>query len=151
MIITLLAVIALLFAGYVALITVLVLRIRRFYSDLVDFVTGPGENESQLSTLYGFLIKRLATELKVTIMGSMGGQAKGEAYAEQAVMQDMVAAENPMAGAILSAFPSLGKTFRKNPALLNYALSKLTGMTKPAAAAVPNNGGGFAERSGRYG
>lgn len=153
----LLALIALLLAGYVAGCALLALRIRSIYNNFLAFIVpADDKSESPASLLYAMLIKRLAVELKVTIMGSMGGKAKGEAYAEQAVMQDMVEAENPAIGAIMTAFPSLGKSLRKNPALMSYALSKISGLGKaPVKAAAlggdGGGGGGFSSNPNKYG
>lgn len=151
----LLAGIVLLLTGYVALFGILVLRVRSIFNNIKAFIIPVDDkSESPASLLYALLIKRLAVELKVTIMGSMGGKAKGEAYAEQAIMTDMVEAENPAIAAIMTAFPSLGKSLKKNPALMQYALSKIAGLGKSstigAVAATVSPSGGFASNSNKY-
>ena len=157
MVIIFLATLTLLLAVFVALFVIIMLRIRSYYTQFGDFLTAPDDKSmSPASILYGVLIKRLATELKVTIMGTMGGEAKGQSYVEQAAMTDMVSDSNPVAAAVLSAFPSLGKTFKKNPALLNYAISKLSGLkgapgVPGAPGAASDNGGGFSSNANKYG
>jgi len=152
MIITLLAVIALLIAAIVGVLAIFTLVLRRFINDFRDFVSPAGEtDESPASILYGVLIKRLATELKVTIMGAKGGEAKGQAYAEQAIMQEVVTEQNPLLGSAMS-IPAVSKLFRKQPALLEFVLSKLGTQSRPGSspAAHNNDGGGFASNPNKY-
>jgi len=156
MITALLALIALLLTGYALLFAITVMHIRSVFKQFVSFITSTDDKtESPASILYGVLIKRAAVEFKMVLMGSMGGEAKGQAYAEQAVMQDMIQTENPTIAAVISAFPSLGKTLKKNPALLNYAMSKIAGAGagKPVAAGATSsdNGAGFASNPSKYG
>lgn len=143
----LLALIALLLTGELVIFAIFYLILRSIFKKIICFITPETENqESPISLLYGILIKRLATEFRLTLIGQKGGENKGESYAERAAIEDVASEVNPTLGAILTAFPSIGKALRKNPMLLNYALSKIKNSTP-----VPDNHDGFAGQSNKYG
>jgi hypothetical protein len=64
--------------------------------------------------------RSLVAQLKTTFMGKQSGEVRGE-HAVQGDMALDVANQSPL-GSILTAFPSLGKSMRRNPQLLDLAM-----------------------------
>jgi len=65
---------------------------------------------------------------KTTFMGQASGAIRQEKAVDGAIAEDVARASHPLAGTLLDAMPELRKTLRKNPQLLDFALSKLGGM-----------------------
>lgn len=79
-------------------------------------------------------------QIKATFMGKQSVDARREGIVDEAIAGDVMNATNPLIGSILQAFPSVGKAIRKNPALLDFALSKLANRGAAVAPAASNNG-----------
>jgi len=74
--------------------------------------------------------RAVTARIKTSLMGSQSGQVRQEKAVEGAIAEDVARAAHPLAGTLLDAMPELRKTLRKNPALLDFALSKLSAMTQ---------------------
>jgi len=69
--------------------------------------------------------RAVVARIKTSLMGSQSGQVRQEKAVEGAIAEDVARAAHPLAGTLLDAMPELRKTLRKNPHLLDFALSKL--------------------------
>jgi len=83
--------------------------------------------------------RAVTARIKTSLMGSQSGQVRQEAAVDGAIAEDLARAAHPLAGTLLDSMPELRKTLRKNPALLDFALSKLDAMQqqKPQSAQPP--------------
>lgn len=71
-----------------------------------------------------FIARALLAQFKGFLMGLQSGQSRGE----KAIQGDLIeglAAQNPIA-AVLMSFPALRKSLRRNPSLMDVALSALS-------------------------
>jgi hypothetical protein len=109
------------------------LKIRAVWHDIVDFITPPGDNlpcpaAEILNSVSETMANHFMLKAKAALMGIASGNARGEAAVEGAVADDLLAASSPLAAGLLQSMPSLKKLVRKNPALLQFALSKFAGL-----------------------
>ena len=108
-------------------------KIRDLQTTLRAFIspTGP-EEASPLASVVDvgadMVARAVTARIKTSLMGSASGQVRQEKAVEGAIAEDMVRAAHPLAGTILDAMPELRKTLKKNPQLLDFALSKLANM-----------------------
>jgi len=91
--------------------------------------------------------RSIVAQAKGTFMGLKSGEVRAERAVEGAIAEDVARSAHPLAGTLLDAMPELRKTLRKNPQLLDFALSKLGDiMVKKEGAGtrtitpIPNNG-----------
>jgi len=140
------------------LIVTLAWRIRRTCTELQGhfrtFITPKGpEQASPLADVVDvgadMFGRSITARLKATFMGQMSGQVRQEKAVEGAIAEDVARAAHPLAGTLLDAMPELRKTLRKNPGLLDFALSKLGNMQPKLPVSgnqlspnSPTNGGG---------
>jgi len=127
-------------------------KIRELQSTLREFVTPKGPEEaSPLASVVDvgadMVARAVTARIKTSLMGSQSGQVRQEKAVDGAIAEDLARAAHPLAGTLLDAMPELRKTLRKNPALLDFALSKLAGMQQPPSTTTtlvskpnPNNG-----------
>jgi hypothetical protein len=86
-----------------------------------------------LSPLYRKMSIRLCTQMaraivaqaKTTFMAGESAVARGKATVEADINQDLLAQSNPLIGGLLNSFPTLKKTLRRNPGLMNFAMEKM--------------------------
>lgn len=106
------------------------LKFYKIYRDFVAFVTPEAEDKASqfaefvksVSVMAG---RAIAIEVKTTLMGKASAQSRAETAIESAVVQDAVTQANPLAGGLMSMFPTLGKKVSRNPALLQLAMQML--------------------------
>jgi len=108
-------------------------KLRDLQSTIREFVTPKGPDEaSPLASVVDvgadMVARAVTARIKTSLMGSQSGQVRQEKAVEGAIAEDMVRAAHPLAGTLLDAMPELRKTLKKNPQLLDFALSKLAGM-----------------------
>jgi len=130
-------------------------RIRDLQSTIREFVTPKGPEEaSPLANVVDvgadMVARAVTARIKTSLMGSQSGLVRQEKAVDGAIAEDMARAAHPLAGTLLDAMPELRKTLRKNPGLLDFALSKLGSMQQPATTTTtlvpkpnpnnPNNG-----------
>lgn len=121
-------------------------KIRGFEETIRAFISPRGEEASPLASVVdvaaGMVARAVTAQIKTSLMGQQSGQVRQERAIEGAIAEDMVRAAHPLAGTLLDAMPELKKTLKKNPQLLDFALSKLAGIqgrSEPeASAAAPN-------------
>ena len=127
-------------------------KLRELQSTIRAFVTPKGPEEaSPLANVVDvgadMVARAVTARIKTSLMGSQSGQVRQEKAVEGAIAEDMVRAAHPLAGTLLDSMPELRKTLKKNPALLDFALSKLAGMQQQQQTTTtlvskpnPNNG-----------
>ena len=69
-------------------------------------------------------------EFKTSFMGLLSVQSKLEKRAQDEVVSSTISAQAPLAGAVLSAFPGVRKLIMKNPALVDWLLTKVATVGK---------------------
>lgn len=111
-------------------------KVRDLQSTLREFVTPKGPDEaSPLANVVDvgadMVARAVTARIKTSLMGGQSGQVRQEKAVEGAIAEDMVRGAHPLASTLLDAMPELRKTLRKNPALLDFALSKLGAMQAP--------------------
>jgi len=96
---------------------------------LRSFVEPMGENQSSplgqvIGSTSAAMADAIVNKAKSTFLGIQSGQARAEKALEADIVQDSLAS-NPLLAGIMKSFPALGKTLRRNPGLVEMALSKL--------------------------
>jgi len=108
-------------------------KVRDLQDTLRTFISPTGPDEaSPLANVVDvgadMVGRAVCARIKTSLMGSQSGQVRQEKAVEGAIAEDMVRAAHPLAGTLLDAMPELRKTLKKNPQLLDFALSKLSNM-----------------------
>ena len=125
-----------------------IIKLRGVYRDIT---TQTDEKTPSLFTQWIMTIadnfsRSLIAQAKATFMGKQSGEARAEKGIDADLAEDSLNLINPGLGAILNSFPALRKTLRRNPALIDLALSKLSGKISAGAGAparqvfTPSNG-----------
>lgn len=131
---SLLAVIVL-FLGYFARQYVIARRTFR------DFITPEAENEPSpfallVSSSADVFSRSVAAQVKSTFMAKQGADNRAERVVEADMAEDLLSAKSPFLASLLNSFPTLRKTLRRNPALVDIAAQKLlekVGHTAPSS------------------
>jgi len=130
-----------------AIIGIISLKVRGIFRDIVSFITPPDEKTPSqvanvVSTVSDSFARSIVAQAKATFMGKQSGVVRAEKGVDADIAEDTLAMVNPTLSAILTSFPALRKTLRKNPALIDLALEKLTGShgTTSTPQTVVNNG-----------
>lgn len=142
--IALLAVLVVLVVGYFALFAYALWKLSRIYFKIASFLTPESDDKpSQFALVADAIAQSFArsavAQAKTTFMGVQSGSNRGEQGVMADIAQDSLASKAPLVAGILSQFPSLQKTLRKNPMLIDFALSKLAG-AGARASSTPGNG-----------
>jgi len=127
-------------------------KVRELQRTIREFVTPKGPDEaSPLASVVDvgadMVARAVTARIKTSLMGEQSGKVRQEAAVEGAIAEDVARAAHPLAGTLLDAMPELRKTLRKNPGLLDFALSKLGAMqasstSAPSAITTPNKQNG---------
>lgn len=133
--------ILLLIIGGVIYARLKVVRIERIVR---DFVSSPDEKTQSplaqtVDQISQVVARAVIVQAKTTLMGLKSGDVRGEHAVQADIVEGMAGQQLPLAGALLESFPALKKTLKRNPALLDFALSKLSGLTSGGASR--SNGG----------
>jgi hypothetical protein len=136
----------------VALLAIILIVFRKMtgiYREFIDFISPNGDKPSALaetaSSISEMLARSLVAQAKSTFMGIQSGQVRGDNAVQAELALDVVSQSNPAIGAILSSFPALKKTLKKNPALLDLAISRFTqskAAVSPSTPVASSNGKG---------
>lgn len=131
----------------------LFLWVRRKISDatsqIYEFFTPPDDKTpsqfAQLTDAVGAqFASRIVNSARATFMQGSSVDARNAKALEGDIVTDLAASQNPLLGAILEQFPSVGKRLRKNPDLLPLGLQllqKFSGGGRSAAQPTPPSGG----------
>lgn len=109
-----------------------------------SFIVSPGEQKPSplslsLQALSDMVGRSIVATLKATFMGKQSGLVRGEQAVSGDIAQDQLA-QSPI-GAVLQSFPTLGKSLRRNPALLDLALSAFSGMNRNQSGVITQGNG----------
>lgn len=129
-----------------ALVALFALKIRAAHRAFTTFITSPGENQpSPLAQTTGamadMVARSLVAQAKATFMGLQSGNSRAEKAIEADMAEDLIAQKSPLAGAIMSSFPSLRRTLRRNPQLIDLAMQEMAKRGAGPAATADNGGG----------
>jgi len=113
-------------------IIVTLFRIRNIYRQFQEFITPVDDKQGsplfQLTDAISQVFSRtLIAQAKTIFMAKESGIVRGQNRVDQDIADDMLSQANPLIAGILSQFPQLKKTLTRNPALIDYAVSKLAG------------------------
>jgi hypothetical protein len=131
MVILLLSLITFLIIILTSLFTIYLLSLKRISDQFKMFITPPREGEAsplgKFVDASAIMIGRAITaQLKATFMsGEASAARQGKAIAGD-IAEDL-ASQNPILGTIMSMFPRVSKSIRRNPKLVDLALSQLGG------------------------
>lgn len=122
--ILLIAIIAILSLQSVALLFAF-RRVRRIYASVIAFITPESEGKpsslaATVSVMSEVFARSITAQIKTTLMGKSSGIVKQENALAGDMAQDMFS-QSPL-GALLSSFPTVAKTLRKNPQLIDAAM-----------------------------
>ncbi len=128
----LLALILLCNLAVLAVFILFLVRVRGVYRDIVAYITPQGEGEPSplartVEAAGDMLARSLVAQAKGAFMGKQSAAVRGETAIAGDIAEDLLAQRSPVISAILQSFPTLKKTIRRNPQLLDIALSKLAG------------------------
>lgn len=120
-------------------------KISGIYRQFMEFITPQAENQPSaladtISKVSDMVARSLVAQVKSTFMGIQSGDVRGSKAIDADMAIDAVSQVNPAIGAVLSQFPALKKTLRRNPALLDLALNKLTQKTNTTAVIAQPSG-----------
>lgn len=139
---------AILCTNVILLLAVLLVmrRVSRIYGQVVSFLSSSDpKTPSALAQTWeiaaSMLSRSIMAGLKATLMAGQSAAVRGEKAVDADIAVDT--ASQMGFGSILSMFPSLNKTLRRNPGLLDLALSKLM-----AKGAENGNGNGNGRSAG---
>jgi len=124
------------------------LKFRNIYRDIVSFITPidektPSPLANVASVVADMFSRSICASIKSTFMGKQSAEVRQNAGIEADIAEGMLSATNPAIGAILNSFPALKKTLRRNPGLMDLALSKLIPKIQSAPSTEvgqPSNG-----------
>ena len=125
--------------GFVLKLHSLLRQFQRFITP-VDEKTG-----SPAYQLFGAMSdafsRSLLAQFRASFMGKQSGAVRGETAVDADIAEDALSMASPAVSAILSAFPALRRSLRRNPALLDLALSKIASRNA-GVPATPGDGVG---------
>ena len=108
-------------------------KVRELEGTIREFVTPKGPDQASplanvVDVAADMVARAVTARIKTSLMGEKSGQVRQEKAVDGAIAEDLARAAHPLAGTLLDAMPELRKTLRKNPGLLDFALSKLGAM-----------------------
>lgn len=108
-----------------------------------DFITpaapdSPSQLAKAIDAVSQMFARSIAASVKGTLMGMQSGAVRGETAIQGALLQDTAAQAG--LGALLSSFPAVSRTLKKNPALFDMAMGFLANRANKAAAPAGSNG-----------
>lgn len=127
--------------------------VRRGIDQMASFFAPNGDQPSQFALVVQMASKMVAAEMTSSIKASLMGQASGISRALSGIQADAVgdavAAQNPLAGLALEAFPSLKKRLGKmDPQLVMGLAQMFSKATAGGGKAQPGKNGSGARPPG---
>jgi len=125
------------FLLFVTVMWVLKAKLNHLNGVIRDFITPIGSDQpsplaSTVDVGCDMVARAVMARAKTTFMGQMSGEVRQEQAINGAIAEDAARLAHPLAGTILDNFPTVRKALRKNPQLLDFALSKLmNGVQQP--------------------
>lgn len=100
----------------------------------------PSEFAGFIQVASDILARSITAQLKATFMGIQSKAAQAERAIQGDLLQDTVNMANPLLGAVMNSFPSVGKRLRKNPELWPLIEQFLAKGVRTPAAGGPGSG-----------
>ena len=134
----------------VAILVIILLVCRKLlsiYSEFIGFVSPidektPSPIAQLVSSMSDVLARSLIAQAKATFMGIQSGEVRADKAVSADIALEAASMANPAIGAILGSFPALKKTLRRNPQLLDLAMSKLMPKQNTTIPVVPPGSNG---------
>lgn len=126
--------------------TVLIfIKVRRAYRQFISFITPeadgkPSPAATVAQNVSDMAARSIVAQVKGFLMGLQSGQSRGQTAVTGDIVEGAAGQQLPMIGAVLDSFPALKRTLRRNPALLDLALSKLAGVKSGSNQSQGSNG-----------
>lgn len=118
-------------------------EVSRVYRQIRGFITPEAEGKpSALAQTTQVITDMMGRSIVATIKATFMGKQSGDVRAENAVNAD-IAMDTTAIGAILGSFPTLRKSIKRNPALLDVAMGLLNkrGLIQSGSGnSTPSNG-----------
>lgn len=100
----------------------------------------PSEFSALVEQISIMFSKHLVGHLKTSFLGMQSVDKRNEQRIEQDMLQDGATAANPLLGAILTSFPSVGRRLAKNPALADLLIKTVASKLAGSGSTPGNNG-----------
>jgi hypothetical protein len=116
-------------------------EIFKFYRTIREFVTPPAKNQPSplggaVSAVSDQIARSIVSQAKATFMAGESAAVRADKAVQGDIAVD-VASQNPLVSGLMAQFPTLKKSLRRNPQLLETALSYLASRQ---SGGVPGNG-----------
>lgn len=105
---------------FLAILVVMVLKIRRIYLDLMEFITSPDKDTpSPLARVVNKYLETVQAGIKGIIMGIISGETRGTQAALTEIAEEGIGQQMPLAGGLLGMLSKRSKNkLLSNPLLL---------------------------------
>ena len=147
---TLLTLLLLTNLSILACILIVLFKARRIYAEFQELIT-PGQDQEGkptpsplaivITSLADQAVRNAVGYLKASFMGKKSGESRGDDALQADIQLDLASAANPLIGQVLNGIPALRRLAKKNPGLIDLALSRMNLGGRSAAAAPTNNNG----------
>lgn len=116
-----------------AILTVFI-KVRRVYADFRAFVSPCIDEEGKpVPSPLAIIVNSLADQavrngvgyLKASFMGKKSGEVRADEALQTDLQLDLASAANPLIGQVLNGIPALRRLAKKNPGLIDLALSRM--------------------------
>lgn len=134
---------------FVALVAYMWVQARRIKRLVTDFMVPQEEGKpSALAMTWeaacDMLARAVMARATTAVMTASSAVSRAARAVEGDIMEDMAREQSPVAGFVLDRFPTLSKTLKRNPALMDLAMSTL----QKVMAGAQNKGGAGASTNG---
>jgi len=126
----LLAIILAILLGQFALMAYFVWRLRGLYASFLSFIQPEAEGKPSPLAIFCQSIADMAGRsivagIKTTFMGKQSGDVRAEKAVKTDIALDSVELASPLLGSIIQSYPTLTKSIRRHPELLDVAIQLL--------------------------
>jgi hypothetical protein len=80
------------------------------------------------------------TQVRSMMASSESASVRGQKAVDSAISEDLLSSVNPLLAGLLDTMPALRKVVRRNPALADYALEKITSKVQTQQSVNPTIG-----------
>jgi len=120
-------------------------KIRDVQNVFTQFITPADEKTpsalAKTAEIFSDMMARsVMAQAKSFLMGLQSGQKRAEAAIQGDIAQDLAGQGGNPLGAVLSSFPAVKKTLRRNPQLMDLALSYLANKVGTSGSGGPGPG-----------
>ena len=133
-----------------ACILIVLFKARRIYSEFQELIT-PGQDQDGkptpsplaivITSLADQAVRNAVGYLKASFMGKKSVESRADDALQTDIQLDLAGAANPLIGQVLNGIPALRRLAKKNPGLIDLALSRMNLGGGSAPTAPANNNG----------